>query len=194
MIFNTTSAEVLDHALDRSTHQALLRQLLYALMGLGLAGGAWWVGYRRLLQWSPFLLGLFTFLLILVLIPGVGREVNGSRRWLSLAGFSFQPSEFVKLIVPAFLTYRLTQVRGETLDLRAFLKLIGIVTLPILLILVEPNNGTAGVIGLTVLVMCVMTRIRFKYWALPLLILVPPAVIRMRLEGMKRLLAFGNLC
>lgn len=172
MIFNTTSAEVLDHALARSTHQALFKQILYACTGLGLAWIVWWIGYRRLLEWSPYLLAFFSLLLILTLIPGVGREVNGSRRWISIAGLSFQPSEFVKYLVPAYFIHAVWQLDGHNLELRPFLKLIATVSVPILLILVEPNNGTAGVVGLTVILMCVLARIRFKYWALPLLILM----------------------
>jgi cell division protein FtsW len=177
MIFNTTSAEVLDHALTRSTHQALFKQLIYACIGLLLAGGLWQVGYRRLIAWSPYLLAFFTLLLMLTLIPGIGREVNGSRRWIGLAGFSFQPSEFVKYIVPAYFIYRLLPLDPSQLTFKDFLKIMSVLAVPILLILVEPNNGTAGVIGLTVVVVCVLSRIRFKYWALPLSILLMIGVL-----------------
>lgn len=172
MIFNTSSAEVLDLALARSTHQALLKQILYGSLGLILAGGVWSLGYRRIIAMSPYLLCFFSFLLVLTLIPGIGREVNGSKRWLAIAGFSFQPSEFVKYIVPAFMIYYLLPRDSSQLSLKAFLKLIGKLAIPILLILIEPNNGTAGVIGLTVVVVCVLSRIPFKYWAFPLLILI----------------------
>ncbi|MBA3722749.1 MAG: putative lipid II flippase FtsW [Parachlamydiaceae bacterium] len=172
MIFNTTSAEVLDHALSRSTHQALYRQILYALMGLGMASLVWFVGYRRFLEWSPYLLAFFTFLLVLTLIPGVGREVNGSKRWIAFAGISLQPSEFVKYLAPAYFIHRILELNGQSLELRPFLKLIGLIAIPMFLILIEPNNGTAGVIGLTVLVACVITQVRFKYWGLPLAIMI----------------------
>lgn len=172
MIFNTTSAEVLDHALARSTHQALLKQIFYTIVGFGLAGSLWMLGYRRLIDWSPYLLGFFCLLLVLILIPGIGREVNGSRRWLNVVGFSFQPSEFVKYLVPAYLIYHLLPLDPSTLSFKAFLQLVGRAAVPILLILIEPNNGTAGVIGLTVLVVCVLARISFKYWALPLFFLL----------------------
>ena len=172
MIFNTSSAEVLDHALSRSTHQALFRQIIYGTLGIGLASLLWVVGYRRFLAWSPYLLVLFTILLVLTLIPGIGREVNGSKRWINLFGFSFQPSEFVKYLVPSYFIYYVLELKEETLSFRGFLKLMGRISIPILLILIEPNNGTAGVIGLTVIVACVMTRIRFKYWALPLCVLM----------------------
>lgn len=169
MIFSTTSAEVLDHDLDKSTHQAVIKQLCYALAGLGLAAGVCKIGYRRLLQYSPLLLALFSLLLLLTLIPGIGREVNGSRRWLSLGGLSFQPSEFVKYLVPAFFIHRLLSEDPTTLGFKSFLKLVGLVSVPMLLILVEPNNGTTAVIGLTLVVLFFVARIPFKYWAWPLL-------------------------
>jgi cell division protein FtsW len=172
MIFNTTSAEVLDHALARSTHQALFKQILYACIGLGLAAGIRLLGYRRLISQSPYLLVFFCLLLVLVLVPGVGREVNGSKRWIGLAGFSFQPSEFVKYLVPVYLIYRLLSLDASALSFKTFIQLMGIAAIPILLILVEPNNGTAAVIGLTVMVVCILACIPFKYWALPLFILL----------------------
>ncbi len=172
MIFNTSSAEVLDLALTRSTHQALFKQIFYACIGLILAGGIWKLGYRRVIALSPYLLAFFCFLLILTLIPGIGREVNGSKRWIAIAGFSFQPSEFVKYIVPAYMIHRLLPFDPSLLTFQSFLKLVGVLAIPILLILVEPNNGTAGVIGVIVVIVCVLARIPFKYWALPLLVFI----------------------
>ncbi len=168
MIFSTSSAEVLDHDLGVSTHQALLRQLLYGVVGIGAAFFIWNVGYLRFLQLSPLLLRICIVLLILTLIPGIGREVNGSRRWLVFAGFSFQPSEFVKYCVPAFFIDRILRLKGRQPTLREFFTLVGVTAIPILLILIEPNNGTAAVIGVTLVALCLLTRIPFKFWALPL--------------------------
>ncbi|MBA3958651.1 MAG: putative lipid II flippase FtsW [Parachlamydiaceae bacterium] len=168
MIFSTTSAEVLDHDLDRSTHHALMRQLYYAVAGFALALGVGKMGYRNLLAYSPVILAIFAVLLVLTLIPGVGREVNGSRRWLGIAGFSFQPSEFVKYLVPAYFIHRLLEYRNKPLPLRDFLKMVGIVIVPLLLIMVEPNNGTAAVIGMTLTVVCLLMHVPVKYWAVPL--------------------------
>ncbi len=171
MIFNTSSAEVLDHALSRSTHQALFKQIAYAVAGMMLAWGVWMLGYHRVLAWSPYLLGFFTLLLVLVLIPGIGREVNGSRRWIGIAGFSFQPSEFVKYLVPAYFIHRMLAFQGKELTLKEFIRLMGVAAVPMVLVLVEPNNGTAGVIGIMLLVMCIITGVPFKFWAKPLLVM-----------------------
>jgi cell division protein FtsW len=169
MIFSTTSAEILDHELDKSTHVAILKQLLYAMAGLGLACGVIKFGYRNLLKYSTPLLVLFSILLLLTLIPGIGKVVNGSRRWLSIAGLSFQPSEFVKYIIPAYFIHHYLSYREEDFCFRDFIKLVGIVSIPMILVLVEPNNGTTAVIGLTLVALFFLARIQFRYWAWPLL-------------------------
>lgn len=171
MIFSTTSAEMLEIDPQRSGPQAVIKQLFYAMGGVAIATIAYNVGYRRFLDWSPQLLALFSILLILVLIPGVGRVVNGSRRWLSIAGFSFQPSEFVKYIVPAFFIHRFMHYDKFAWTFKRFLTFITIPAIPVILILVEPNNGTAAVVSMTLAVLCFLTRIPLKFWALPLMIL-----------------------
>ncbi len=172
MIFNTTSAEVLDHALEKSTHQALFKQILYACVGFVLAGAASFVGYRRLIAWSPYLLAFFSLLLIFTLIPGIGKEVNGSRRWIGFGGFFFQPSEFVKYLIPAYLIHRLSAIDPSQLSFKSFCALMGTAFIPIFLVLIEPNNGTAGVMILTLLVVCFLSSFCVKYWALPLCLFV----------------------
>lgn len=170
MIFSTTSAEVLDHALNKSTHQALFRQICYALGGLVLATIGWRVGYARLLALSPAILGVLTVMLVLVLIPGVGREVNGSKRWLSILGLSFQPSEFVKYFVPAFFIHHFMPLQGTNVELKDFLKVVGKVAVPMGLIMVEPNNGTTAVIAASLLIVFLLMRVPFKFWGMPLAI------------------------
>lgn len=166
MIFSTTSAEVLDHAKDRSTHLALIKQISYAFSGLVLSFFVWKLGYEKIVAYSPFLLGLLTFLLLLVLVPGLGREVNGSKRWLSLAGISFQPSEFVKFIAPAFFIYSYGKIKE--VNFKAFLKISACLAVPLFLVLIEPNNGTAFVMGFVLLVVFLLMSVPFKFWALPL--------------------------
>lgn len=177
MIFSTTSADVLDHGLNKSTHQALLRQMAYAVCGGFLAYTIHQIGYRTLLSISPMLLAILTFLLLLCLIPGIGRQVNGSKRWLHLFGMSFQPSEFVKYVIPAYVIHHLCSFSTSSLTLKDFLKLVGHVAIPIILIWLEPNNGTVGVIVITLLVAFVLTRVPFRFWALPLLIFMSVGIL-----------------
>ena len=122
MIFNTTSAEVLDLALEKNTHMALLKQMFYALCGILLAATIWRLGYHQLVNASPLLMVVFSFLLVLCFMPWIGRKVNGSHRWISLFGFSMQPSEFVKYIIPAYLMHRFKALNPEKISFAAFLK------------------------------------------------------------------------
>lgn len=168
MIFNTTSAEVLDLSLNRSTHQALWKQMTYSLIGVCFAYAIYYFGYQNLIRYSPVLLFFLTFLLVLCLIPGIGKTVNGSRRWIGYGSFSIQPSEFVKYILPAFFIFRIQKF--QTLSFLEFLKLVTILLVPLFLIFIEPNNGTAGVIGVTLAILFLLVNIPFRYWAIPLTI------------------------
>lgn len=172
MIFNTSSAEVIDLNLDRGTHGALLRQLLYAILGGLLALGLRRLGYQAFIQLSPVLLALLVFLLVLVFVPGIGRAANGSHRWVGLGSFSLQPSEFVKIVVPAFFIWYLAGREGQELTLRAFAILVAMIGIPGVLILIEPNHGSVGVIGVVVAMLFFIAGVRMKYWAVPMLALL----------------------
>ncbi len=170
MIFNTTSAEVIDRFLDRSTHQALIKQLLYAAVGGVGVVGLWFIGYQNLVKMSGSLMVGGVILLILVLLPGVGQQINGARRWINLMGNSFQPSEFIKFLIPLFYIHVLISASGS-LDLKAFLRTLAKIAVPMALILIEPDNGTVAIIMSTLVVLFLITRLKWVYWALPLLIL-----------------------
>ena len=170
MIFNTTSAEILDLDLDRSHHLAIVRQLVYAALGAFLAVLVGRVGVRRFIRYSPFVLFILTFFLALCFVPGIGKVVNGSRRWIMLGGVSFQPSEFVKFVIPAYFIYRIRQ--QETFSVVQLFRALGFIAVPMALILFEPNNGTVGVILVTLVALCFLAEIPLKYWAVPLCVIL----------------------
>ncbi len=170
MVFNTTAAEVLDRSLDRSTHHALIKQIVYAGMGCLGAWGFWLLGYQAILKLSGFFLAFFTILLILVFAPGIGQQLNGAHRWLSIFGHSFQPSEFVKYLIPIYYIQVVTS-RKTVMTMKEFIILLATLAVPMSLILIEPDNGTVAIIFCTLVVLFILTRIRWIYWALPLLVL-----------------------
>ncbi|MFN0065283.1 MAG: FtsW/RodA/SpoVE family cell cycle protein, partial [Chlamydiales bacterium] len=100
MVFNTSSAEVLDRFLSRSTHQALLRQVCYALIGCFFGFFLYKMGYDSVLKFSPYMLIITTVLLLLVFVPKIGIARNGAHRWVGVGSFSFQPSELAKYLIP----------------------------------------------------------------------------------------------
>lgn len=172
MVYNTSSAEILDRSLDLSTHHALNRQVAFAFVGLLSGIIAWKVGYDHLLKMSKPLLICGIALLILVFIPGISCARNGAHRWLGIGNFTFQPSEFVKYLIPmVYIEYILLR-NGKELDFRSFLKIVAILGVPIFLVMIEPDNGAAAVMCANLLPLFFVTGVRFKYWAMPMLILM----------------------
>jgi cell division protein FtsW len=169
MVFNTTAAEIIDRSLDANTHAALLKQIAYSGVGIfcGLLIYRW--GYENLIRWSVPLLVLGTLLLVLVFLPGFGMTINGARRWLGIFGFPVgQPSEIIKILIPlAYIHWFLKQ--EQPIAFKPFLKTLGWLSMPMALILFEPDNGTTFILFLLLAVLFFLTRIRPLYWAMPLL-------------------------
>lgn len=170
MIFNTTSAEILDHFSERSTHQSMIKQLLYAAVGVLCGIGVAFVGFQNLIRLSGPLLIFFTFLLVLVFLPGIGQHINGAHRWINVFGNSFQPSEFVKYLIPLYYIHLITS-KQEAMHWIPFLKFLAKIAIPIGLILIEPDNGSVAIIFFTLVILFLLTQLRWVYWALPLSVL-----------------------
>jgi len=89
------------------------RHLLAVMLGLAAAVIVMRIPIDRWERWGPLLYILGIVLLVLVLIPGVGRTVNGAQRWISLGGFNLQSSEFMKLFVMLYLAGYLKRKHQE---------------------------------------------------------------------------------
>jgi cell division protein FtsW len=133
----------------------LVRQGIYLLVGLFIGLIAFQIPMRLWQKYSlyPFLIGMA--LLVLVLIPGIGNEVNGSRRWLSLFVVNLQPSEFMKLFIVMYVA-SYTIKRAAYLDhfRRGFLPIFMVMVMLGILLLKEPDLGAFVVI--TVIVMAIL--------------------------------------
>lgn len=171
MVFNTSSAEILDRALDRNIHQAFFRQIVYATIGVLCAVLLWRIGYTHLLRFAPLLLILACGLLILVFVPGIGKVRNGAHRWLGFGGFTFQPSEFVKYLLPMTYIDWILNRKAKEISFFAFCKIVALLSIPMVLVMIEPDNGTTAVMGASLIPLFFLSGIRFKYWALPMLVL-----------------------
>jgi cell division protein FtsW len=128
------------------------RQAAYVAIGVLLAAAATRVPTVVWRRMGPLLLLFGVLLLALVLVPGVGREVNGSMRWLDLGPVSLQPSELVKLFAAIYLAGYLVRRRQEiTESFAAFLKPMALLTLVAGLLLLEPDYGAMVVLLATAL-------------------------------------------
>ena len=100
--------------------------------------------------WSQFdrwLLALGILLLILVFIPGIGVEVNGSNRWIRVFGFSLQPSEIMKFLSILYTsTYCVRRIELVQNDLFSFIRPAVLLVSIISLILIQPDLGASAVI------------------------------------------------
>lgn len=171
MVFDTTAAEAIDRLRVGAVHYALIKQFSYAIVGGIIATGLFYVGYKSLLESSGLLLQVFTVLLVLVLIPGVGQQINGARRWLSIMGHSFQPSEFVKYLIPVYYIHTYIKKGQHDQSLKSFLMIFVKMAIPMGLILIEPDNGTIVIIVGALFVLFIVTRVKWIYFILPLLVL-----------------------
>jgi cell division protein FtsW len=156
------------------------KQLVFALAAAGvffLVGG---VDYSRLCKpaknWrrSPMVwaLAIAVACNLLVLVPHVGKTINGARRWLPLGPLQFEPSELAKWGVVLFLAYFLTR---RPLDLDRFWKGFVPMILPVALLaglVIIQDFGTATLIGLCALAMLLAGRVRMRH----LLMVVPLAL------------------
>ncbi|MBE5769235.1 MAG: putative lipid II flippase FtsW [Clostridiales bacterium] len=147
-----------------------LREVRSQLLGIALGAVACFVTSRipyRFWKDTWVVVGLLILsavLLTLVIIPGVGVYINGSRRWLSLGGLSFQPSELAKFSVVMFLAttlcYRGRNIRSLFRGIVPVLLVPGIV---FLLILQQPNLSTAGSILIVSLVMIIIAGAKWRH-------------------------------
>ena len=117
------------------------KQIVFVVVGLVLMWLMAGIDYHSLMGKVPilYLLSMVTLLAVLL----IGTKVFGSRRWIPILGFTFQISEFVKLVLILLVARFLTELRSETLDWRELLKLSGLVFLPMILVVKQPDLGTA---------------------------------------------------
>lgn len=147
-----------------------LGEVFKQLFGIGLGTAAMLVTsripYRFWRNYRVVIAGLCAsaVLLVLVIIPGIGVYINGSRRWLSLAGVSFQPSELAKMAVVLYMAATLSSGKRDVHKL-----IFGIVPMLLvpgvmfLLILEQPNLSTAGSILIVSFLMIVMDGARWQH-------------------------------
>lgn len=144
-------------------------------------------------KYGSLFLILALLLLTLVLIPGVGRKVNGSQRWLQLGPFGVQASEVVKFCVIVFYASFLARRGQETLgDWRGVFKPLLILGMMIFLLLLEPDFGASVVLAGTVMAMLFVAGVRL--WQFGLLFAVAlsglAAVAVLSPYRMQRLITF----
>jgi cell division protein FtsW len=173
----------------------LKRQVVFAFLGLG----ALWLGSRVP---APFwrraalpILGLAFLALVVVLLPGVGRSGGGAQRWIGLGSFQVQPSEMCKFALVNFLAYSLARKADRIQSFKiGFLPHVLVAGTMALLLLAQPDFGTAVILVVITGLMMVLAGVRWRYLAASLVVAVPAAVALVASSPyrMKRILAFTD--
>lgn len=138
----------------------LERQSLFAVAGALLMVFAAWVPYRELAKFAVAIYGVGILALIVVLGP-LGEEVNGARSWFRFGDFQLQPSEFQKLAVIVAVAAFLSRYEDHMTAPRVFFA-VGIVAWPGLLVLLQPDVGTALIYVFIGFVLLLIGGIRFR--------------------------------
>ncbi|WP_019626880.1 putative lipid II flippase FtsW [Thioalkalivibrio sp. ALJT] len=122
------------------------RQVIFAAIGLAVATFLWSVPLERWERAGPWLLILVMLLLIAVLIPGVGRTVNGATRWIPLGMFNLQVAELVKLLVVMYLAgYIVRHYSTLRLSFLGFIRPLIVLGVGTILMLLQPDFGGAAI-------------------------------------------------
>ncbi len=125
----------------------LYRQLMATGLGLFIGAIILFIPMKFWEKSGPILLGIGIFLLIMVLVPGVGREINGSARWIPLGFFNLQVSELIKLAMVIYLSgYMVRHSDAVKTKMMGFFNPMVIMAIIAVLLLMEPDLGATVVI------------------------------------------------
>jgi len=145
------------------------KQLIWVGGGIGILLVVSAIDYQHLLDRVPVLYGVSVVTLFAVLV--LGAKIFGSRRWIPLfGGFRIQVSEFVKLVIVLLVARYLANLKRDGLEVRDLLKLGGLVLVPMLLVMRQPDLGTSLTYGVILAMGVFLAGLPARYWAAMILI------------------------
>ena len=146
-------------------YKYLKLQSIFLVIGLILMFIISKISYTYYLNKANIILLVCFFLLILVLIPGVGTVRNGSRSWFGIGGFGIQPSEFMKLSLIIFVSKYLSKNQKNIGNIKKGILPILIVTLIVFgLIMLQPDFGTGVIIVMSVVGLLFIAGVNMKFF------------------------------
>jgi len=151
----------------------LKRHIINILIGLVLAYGVTVIDYRLLRAYTPFLWGAGVLGLVIVLIPGLGSEVNGTKAWIALpGGFQIQPAELAKITIIIGMSMILSERTHDSDGPSSadVLQSLVIAAIPVLLIILQPDMGTILIISAAVVTIIAVSGAPAR-WVTALLLL-----------------------
>jgi cell division protein FtsW len=173
----------------------LIRQAAYLFVGLIIAMGVLRTDSSEWEKHSVKMLFICLLMLVLVLVPGIGRIVNGSRRWLAFGPIGIQVSELAKMTMIFYLAgYLVRQQNSVSQSIFGFVRPMMVLGVVAVLLLTEPDFGATVVISGTVMAMLFLSGVKLRYY-LGLLLVVGACLVFLALSSpyrVARLTAFLN--
>lgn len=162
IVVTSASMEVAD-ATQGNAFYYLIRHLVFLSIALFIATLSFLMTMQMWNRLSVLLLAAAFILLVLVVVPGIGREVNGSMRWIRLGPINIQTSELAKLFMVVYLAGYLARRSHEIrTQLWGFMKPVIILVMMVLLLLLEPDFGAAVVVMSAALGMMFLGGVRLS--------------------------------
>lgn len=156
----------------------LKHQSIFLIIGIILMITISKIPYTYYLNKANIILLVCFFLLILVLIPGVGTVRNGSRSWFGIGGFGIQPSEFMKLSLIIFVSKYLEKNEKDMSNIkRGVLPILGITLIVFALIMLQPDFGTGVIIVMSVVGLLFISGVSMKFFYIALFFGIIGAVL-----------------
>jgi len=154
------------------------RQLIFASVGILLFLLASTINLELVRKFiKPLVIGSL-ILCALTFVPGIGVMKNGAARWIGIAGFTYQPSELVKLILPLYLAHYFDKKKDDIDDLARGIIPPAIITgFYFLLIFLQNNFSTAAFIAANAIFIFFLAGIKFRYFVGAIAMFIPTAII-----------------
>ena len=187
------SAAVAGAGMDVGPWYFLTRHVMFLAGGIVLAAALMRTELKFIEQHSRLLLLACVVLLIAVFLPGVGKSVNGARRWLNLGISNFQAVEAVKLLYIVWLASYLKRFNEDVaVTWTAMLKPVGVVGTLVVLLLLQPDFGSSVLLLSITTCMLLLGGAPIRRIALPILLLMPALVLLVVFEPyrMRRVTSF----
>lgn len=151
-------------ATQEAEYDEFKKQIVWLVVSIAIMVIVMLINYELLVKLSPIFYGICILLLVGVLFT---EPINGATSWFDIGGFSLQPSEFAKIIVILFLGFTISKIQEKYMEdinkPTRLLIILSVIALPLILIVIQPDYGTAMAFCVAVAMMLFTSGIDKKY-------------------------------
>ena len=194
LIFVFSSSSVFALETYGSSFYFLKKQIIGLILGIIALVFIQTIPSHYIKYYSPYTFWGSVALTALTLVPQFTSRIHGSSRWLKIAGFTFQPSELLKIALILYLAYCIANRNKKYSFIYGYLPVITLLIIPSIILLLQPDFGLTVTLFLTTLIMLFIGNYELRHVLYTVFSLIPFGIILiiMRPYRMKRILTFLN--